>query len=166
MVDKTYKVRSILIAVTVIGMHICVPIKRAELNTSAVAECGKPKKYFWLLLLRVTKVTAALCRILFFQPSVFACGKSSSFQRELFTPSVSCADSSLNEGAVKDSSLITLQIHSRIAFLGASALLLVSYSQHLTSSATGCVSVLCHRMTTFYCPSNFTAERSRPFPTM
>ena len=35
-----------------------------------------------------------------------------------------------------------LQKHSRIAFLGASALLLVSSSQHLTVSATGGVSVL------------------------
>ena len=64
-------------------MHICVPIKRAGLNPSAVAECGKPKKYFWLLLLRVTKVTAALRRILF-QSSVLLEQKPPPFKRRFY----------------------------------------------------------------------------------
>ena len=62
--------------------------------------------------------------------------------KDLILPQSAFADSSLKEGAFEDSSLISPQKHSRIAFLGASALLLVSSPQHLTSSATGGVSVL------------------------
>ena len=67
--------------------------------------------------------------------------------KDLILPQSAFADSSLKEGAFEDSSLISPQKHSRIAFLGASALLLVSSPQHLTSSATGGVSVLRPRMT-------------------
>jgi len=92
----------------------------------------------------VTKVTAALAA---YNLAMYFTIVILNEVNDLILLQSAFADSSLKEGAIEDSWFISPRKHSRIAILGASALLLVSSPQHLTSSATGGVSVLRPRMT-------------------